>query len=69
MYFTENKNQNGLGSKELHTIPEWQKVTLSWSDVTVTTTARTNCKIHKAACSKTILNSGCIMNLKVNNDI
>lgn len=54
---SENKAQNGMGSKELHRIPEWQQVTLSWSDVTVTTTARTNCKIRKETCSKTILNS------------
>lgn len=67
--FTENKAQNGMGSKELHRIPEWQQVTLSWSDVTVTTTARTNCKIRKETCSKTILNSGYIINLAVNNDI
>lgn len=58
-----------MGSKELHRIPEWQQVTLSWSDVTVTTTARTNCKIRKETCSKTILNSGYIINLAVNNDI
>lgn len=68
-FFTENKAQNGMGSKELHRIPEWQQVTLSWSDVTVTTTARTNCKIRKEICSKTILNSGYIINLAVNNDI
>lgn len=67
--FTENKAQNGMSSKELHRIPEWQQVTLSWSDVTVTTTARTNCKIRKETCSKTILNSGYIINLAVNNDI
>lgn len=67
--FTENKAQNGMGSKELYRIPEWQQVTLSWSDVTVTTTARTNCKIRKETCSKTILNSGYIINLAVNNDI
>lgn len=67
--FTENKAQNGMGSKELHRIPEWQQVTLSWSDVTVTTTARTNCKIRKETCSKTILNSGYIINLAVNYDI
>lgn len=67
--FTENKAQNGMGSKELHRIPEWQQVTLSWSDVTVTTTARTSCKIRKESCSKTILNSGYIINLAVNNDI
>lgn len=67
--FTENKAQNGMGSEELHRIPEWQQVTLSWSDVTVTTTARTNCKIRKETCSKTILNSGYIINLAVNNDI
>lgn len=68
-FFTENKAQNGMGSKELHRIPEWQQVTLSWSDVTVTTTARTSCKIRKESCSKTILNSGYIINLAVNNDI
>lgn len=67
--FTENKAQNGMGSKELHRIPEWQQVTLSWSDVTVTTTARTSCKIRKETCRKTILNSGYIINLAVNNDI
>lgn len=67
--FTENKAQNGMGSKELHRIPEWQQVTLSWSDVTVTTTARSSCKIRKETCSKTILNSGYIINLAVNNDI
>lgn len=67
--FTENKAQNGMGSKELHRIPEWQQVTLSWSDVTVTTTARTSCKIRKESYSKTILNSGYIINLAVNNDI
>lgn len=67
--FTENKAQNGMSSKELHRIPEWQQVTLSWSDVTVTTTARTSCKIRKESCSKTILNSGYIINLAVNNDI
>lgn len=58
-----------MGSKELHRIPEWQQVTLSWSDVTVTTTARTSCKIRKETCRKTILNSGYIINLAVNNDI
>lgn len=67
--FTENKAQNGMSSKELHRIPEWQQVTLSWSDVTVTTTARTSCKIRKETCRKTILNSGYIINLAVNNDI
>lgn len=67
--FTEKKAQNGMGSKELHRIPEWQQVTLSWSDVTVTTTARSSCKIRKETCSKTILNSGYIINLAVNNDI
>lgn len=52
-----NKAQNGVDCREINRIPEWQQVTLSWCDVTVTTTARVQCRMRKETCSKTILNS------------
>nr|XP_034308874.1 protein white-like [Crassostrea gigas]XP_034308875.1 protein white-like [Crassostrea gigas] len=49
--------QNSKNRKQTQStcIPKWQQVTLSWHNITVTTSKRTICRTRKVACSKTIL--------------